>query len=46
MGGPTELIPTRQQIVEVREVLLSRRDQAAAPVQQIIALVDDYLSGG
>lgn len=42
---PTELIPRRQQIVQVREVLLGRPDHQTAAVQEILGLVDDYLSG-
>jgi hypothetical protein len=44
--SPTELIPRPGQIVEVRKVLLSRPDVGDPAVQEILALVDDYLGAG
>lgn len=44
--SPIELIPRREQIVQVREVLVSRPDAQDTAVQEVLDLVDDYLSGG
>lgn len=41
--SPTELIPNRDQIVEVRAVLAARPDASDPEVKEIIELCDDYL---
>lgn len=41
--SPTELIPTSDQIRQVREVLLQRRDADAKGVRDLVDLCDQYL---
>jgi uncharacterized protein (DUF433 family) len=41
--GPTELIPTREQIEEVRSILLRRQDGELPSVRALVAMCDDYL---
>jgi hypothetical protein len=43
--SPTELIPRREQVVEVRRILRDRPDIDDPAVQDIIGLVDRYLAG-
>jgi hypothetical protein len=43
--SPSELIPTDDQIQEVRDILLQRGDAGSGGVQAIIELCNDFLPG-
>jgi hypothetical protein len=44
--SPTELIPSRAQVREVRAVLVGRPDAGTPAVLEILALCDDLLTPG
>jgi hypothetical protein len=41
--SPTELIPSNEQIIELREVLLTRSDAGDPDILRLVDLCDDYL---